>query len=195
MLCDVCISINFFAEERRALVNVEDDSLDRIPVETEMRLEVFYMINYLRRSDFNFSSNKWDAVVDVHTIEIYSTSTKKYPGWYKMFEVYVEHECTPALARVISGRPSFPTPDSEGCFALINSWVRECTELHKGYCPPQIVAPLPTRVLDIGMDGDADSIFLKLADSAEVGAYVTLSHCVSLILSVLTQFVCFFLYR
>ncbi len=39
------------------------------------------------------------------------------------FEVYVERECTPELTCAVSGRPSFPRPDSEGCFGLVENWM------------------------------------------------------------------------
>jgi len=95
-----------------------------------------------------------------------------------MFEIYVGHDCGPKLSAAVSGRPSFAIPDSEGCFSLVESWIRECTETHEGYCPSGLEGPLPTRVLDIGSDGEISNIVLKDTASEEVGAYVTLSHCV-----------------
>jgi hypothetical protein len=209
MLCDVCISIDFFVKKHKQyphhanlhavyqaaeqgcelcqalLVNVEDAALGRIPVEVEMESRVFYHIWYWKGNDFNYFSHEWDPPVEgVHLIEFSGERTGRKQCWEAIFEVYVEHGCAPGLARAVSGRPIFPTPDSEGCFSLINSWMRECSERHKGYCPSQIEAPLPTRVLDIGMDGGDGGIFLKFTNFAEVGAYVTLSHCVSLIHSV-----------
>ena len=95
-----------------------------------------------------------------------------------MFDIHVERGCAPELASAVFGRPSFPTPDSEGCFDLIGSWMRECIDTHGGYCSAQIEAPLPTRVLDIGIDGDGGDVFLKVTTFEEVVTYVTLSHCV-----------------
>jgi hypothetical protein len=114
----------------------------------------------------------------------FTTENERQRREFAKFEIYVEHDCAPELAGLVEGRPSFATPYSDGCFSLINTWMRECAESHGSYCSSESEAPLPTRVLDIGIGGGDDSIFLKVANQREVSAYVTLSHCVSLLLSI-----------
>jgi hypothetical protein len=94
------------------------------------------------------------------------------------FEIYVEYGCAPELAAAVFGRPSFPTPDSADCFDLIGTWMTECINTHGAYCPYQTETPLPTRALDVGMERNPTGVSLKVTTSEEVGAYVTLSHCV-----------------
>lgn len=113
----------------------------------------------------------------VCSIEFSAISDEIYRRFSTRFEPYVENDCDPELANVIPGRPSFHAPDSEGCFELIDSWRRECDSAHGGVCPSNSEAPLPTRVLDIGMEGNT-SVFLKVTYPGEVGVYVALSHCV-----------------
>jgi hypothetical protein len=143
-----------------------------LPTKLDMGSQILYHIY----------SMDWTDPTAIHSViflierECFST-TFEIPVEY---EIYVEYDCAPELAGVVSGRPSFATPHSDGCFDLIKTWVRECTEHHRYYCPSQLENPLPTRVLDIGIGGGDDSIFLKVANPREVGAYVTLSHCVSI---------------
>jgi hypothetical protein len=214
MLCDVCKSINFFAwgswgnphhanlhavfqaaEQgcelcRKLRIEVECSPLPSIvagevilPPQLDMESRILYSI-LINLSD---RTPTIDAVLfqtqrDGFKLDLGTGRPKR--GLCTIFEIYVEHDCAPELARVISGRPSFATPYSDGCFSLINTWMRQCTERHGGHCPSETEAPLPTRVLDIGIGGGNGSIFLKVANPREVGAYVTLSHCVSLLLSV-----------
>jgi hypothetical protein len=211
MLCDVCKSINAFAREDRGLhhanlravyqaakqgcelcreIRVEAERELRAQAERELRVQAerkFHFPLKLNTDSQIFygicSSIRTSAKESVY----FFTQNEMEPRYlcpFAKFEIYVEHDCAPELAGLVEGRPSFATPYSDGCFALINTWMRECAESHGSYCPSETEAPLPTRVLDIGIGGGDSPIFLKVANPREVGAYVTLSHCVSLLLSV-----------
>lgn len=174
--CDLCREICVDAERD----TTRSASFDNPGIfELNRDSYIFYAIRHsTRQQGFHFQ----DPPKVVHSIA-FSCGYMLAPRFETEFDIYVERDCNPTLARAISGRPSFATPFSDGCFALISTWMRECTELHKGYCPSQLVAPLPSRVLDVGMEGGSDRVFLKIADNAEIGAYFTLSHCVSLLLN------------
>lgn len=213
MLCDVCKSINFFSKESEnphhanlhALFQAAEQGCElcrEIRVKAERKLRV----QAERKFHFPLQLNT-DSQIFYGIYSSISTSAKESVYFFAQnemelghlrpfatFEIYVEHDCAPELAGLVEGRPSFATPYSDGCFALINTWMRECAESHGSYCHSETEAPLPTRVLDIGIGGGDSPIFLKVANPREVGAYVTLSHCVSLLLSVsLVLFVVFHL--
>jgi hypothetical protein len=211
MLCDVCKSINFFSKESEnphhanlhALFQAAEQGCElcrelRVEAERELRVkaECAPLPSSVGYKDILPTQLDMDSsiIYKIFTNFFVLFQTRRVAfkrGSNMIFEIYVEHECAPELARVISGRPSFATPSSDGCFALINTWMRECTERHGAHCPSETEAPLSTRVLDIGIGSDGP-IFLKVANPGEVGAYVTLSHCVSLLLSVsLVLFVVF----
>jgi hypothetical protein len=201
MLCDVCKSINVFAREARG--NPHHANLHAVYQAAGQGCELCREIRVEAERGLPFPTTSTHANMDSQIIyNIYSAypsgaiesvgfttqNEMKYSSSslhdVAKFEIYVEHDCAPELAGLVEGRPSFATPYSDRCFSLINTWMRECAESHGSYCPSETEAPLPTRVLDIGIGGDDGSIFLKVANQMEVGAYVTLSHCVSLLLSV-----------
>jgi hypothetical protein len=207
MLCDVCKSINFFAREFRnphhanlhAVFQAAEQGCElcrelRVEAERELRVQagrerllppslnmdcrIIYRISHAYPSDAIKSvvftiQNEWEY--PHRSLREFATLVIK---------IYVERDCAPELAGLVEGRPSFATPYSDGCFSLINTWMRECAQNHGSWCPSETEAPLPTRVLDIGIGGGDGSIFLKVANQREVGAYATLSHCVSLLLSI-----------
>lgn len=72
-------------------------------------------------------------------------------------------------------RPLEPDSASSPSLDFVDSWLRKCTtEHHAGRCSEESTV-LPTRVLDIGSDGD----IIKLVDGTDLtGRYACLSYCV-----------------
>lgn len=76
------------------------------------------------------------------------------------------------------GFPALPEVGSPVYFELLREWLRVCDEDHAQYgCPPDSDSPLPTRVLDVGVDNDLNSLHLYCANHDERGEYIALSHC------------------
>ncbi|KAI0176112.1 heterokaryon incompatibility protein-domain-containing protein [Hypoxylon sp. FL1284] len=68
-----------------------------------------------------------------------------------------------------------PDLASETNFAVARDWLQKCCETHRE-CPQDTSMPLPTRVIDVGISGDAPAPRLLVSSGAE-GRYATLSHC------------------
>jgi hypothetical protein len=56
---------------------------------------------------------------------------------------------------------------------LAKEWLTKCLSTH-ARCQNSLETQLPTRVIDLGMDGESPSLFVTKGVS---GRYVTLSHC------------------
>ncbi|KAE9371820.1 HET-domain-containing protein [Stipitochalara longipes BDJ] len=162
--CELCRAIRVDAE--RSFVQSASDNLS--PMDLDMDSQIIYYI---------FSTHGLEPTEATHSIWFFATFGRPKRYFNTQFELYVEHDCSPEFAEKVSGRTSFAKPYSDGCFALVKEWMRECLARHDGYCPSQIEAILPTRVLDVGLEGEDNGIALKIANPGEVGAYVTLSHC------------------
>jgi len=65
-------------------------------------------------------------------------------------------------------------PHSEGCFNLINNWVKHCTESHPR-CVITGESDLPKRVIYVGSDDDNSTI--RLHQGGGKASYIALSHC------------------
>ncbi|KAK1573875.1 heterokaryon incompatibility protein [Colletotrichum navitas] len=88
---------------------------------------------------------------------------------YSYFGLYPE-EGTPGLEGVVIGRPIKPPGEQIG---LVSDWVKSCDRNHKGcHSDP---CPLPTRVVDVGLDGHREPRLVVTGGAA--GRYTTLSHC------------------
>jgi hypothetical protein len=62
---------------------------------------------------------------------------------------------------------------SEACFSLARQWLHGCVNNHT-HCPGMRLCKLPTRVLDLGYEGE----YIRLYESnGEKALYVALSHC------------------
>ena len=73
----------------------------------------------------------------------------------------------------IDGRPVHESPISEGCLRMMFGWLNRCREEHKE-CPTQFEAQrLPTRVLDVGSEGE--NIRLVVSNGRS-GKWAALSH-------------------
>ncbi|KAN0092390.1 HET domain containing protein [Hyaloscypha variabilis] len=64
--------------------------------------------------------------------------------------------------------------DDPECFELVQTWIHKCCSRHP-ICSRASITRLPTRVISVGVDGDAAVPFL-LETSGETGPYVALSH-------------------
>lgn len=63
-------------------------------------------------------------------------------------------------------------------FQEIDTWIKDCLENHSE-CPRSADTLLPTRVLDMGVDGDGSSedVRLHVSSTGECGRYIALSYC------------------
>lgn len=63
-------------------------------------------------------------------------------------------------------------------FQEIDTWIKDCLENHSE-CPRSADTLLPTRVLDVGVDGDGSSedVRLHVSSTGECGRYIALSYC------------------
>ena len=59
---------------------------------------------------------------------------------------------------------------------LAREWLRECEETYRE-CQPCQEAQLPTRVIDIDLEGENPPDPQRYISNGENGKYVTLSHC------------------
>ena len=76
---------------------------------------------------------------------------------------------------ILSSMDILPTnTDSDASFQQIERWLDKCNTIHST-CWTDTPKQLPTRVLDVGQDGDA---FVRLYEtSGESERYICLSHC------------------
>lgn len=72
------------------------------------------------------------------------------------------------VARLVRRDPRDPR-----CYETISAWVHDCYKEHT--CGPTTDTKLPTRILEIGKDGEPN-IRLSVSDGRK-GRYVALSHC------------------
>jgi hypothetical protein len=77
------------------------------------------------------------------------------------------------MAQVVWTRPIHNDVDSEAFFRLVDSWIKNCS-LEHFKCQKYNNYELPTRVVDVGIDGEEP--FLFIADGCQ-GRWVTLSYC------------------
>jgi len=63
---------------------------------------------------------------------------------------------------------------SDSCFRLASSWLNTCTKSHPA-CRLGAEPPLPTRVIDVGIEGKQDPFLVE--SQALRGQYVALSYC------------------
>ena len=83
---------------------------------------------------------------------------------------------TPTTATTTDGEwePKLPALDSVEAFSTVRSWLAECLNHHPA-CKRQPLAPLPTRVIDVG-EKDNMSPRLHIANG-QVSPYLALSYC------------------
>lgn len=71
------------------------------------------------------------------------------------------------------GRMLEPSSQTDGCFNLIRLWLQKCFTVHRNSPSPSTV--LPTRVIDVGIQGESEPRLLSSKDIE--GPYITLSYC------------------
>lgn len=81
-----------------------------------------------------------------------------------------------ALKSVISGRRPQPTANSDYCFSLAATWIRDCLSNHQASCPHDARTELPTRVIDVGINDNSTTVHLVETKGLQ-GVWVSLSHC------------------
>ncbi|KAF4633068.1 hypothetical protein G7Y89_g5052 [Cudoniella acicularis] len=160
-LCqEICIKANAFGLPAKTTIYYDAEPFDKNDINFKLKSDICrtpYAIRfYVPRKFFGGKDEKIFEIV---------------------FDIYVERHCAPELAAMISDRRRFPTPDSEGSFDLIRSWISECLETHGEWCPFGTQVSLPSRVLDIGVEKRSEAIFLKITTPQRVGTYVALGHC------------------
>jgi hypothetical protein len=84
------------------------------------------------------------------------------------------------LAKMVPGRLRIASTASDTAFKRYRNWLRLCDANHR--CAPPINAPLPTRVLDVGVSGNDTEVKLvenlrQIDGSPFPPRYVALSHC------------------
>lgn len=84
-----------------------------------------------------------------------------------------EHDLSFAATQYGPRRPVTVDPSSEACTNMARTWLARCTS-HEN-CPPQVAAPLPTRLIEVFHEGQ--ECRLHISTSGEKSHYVTLSHC------------------
>ena len=67
------------------------------------------------------------------------------------------------------------SPTSSTSIRIANQWIQDCLTTH-ALCTRPDLAPLPTRVLDVGRLDETSNPRLHIGNG-EAGRYVTLSHC------------------
>jgi hypothetical protein len=75
---------------------------------------------------------------------------------------------------VVWRRPLLTTHDSEVTLNIARRWYQNCTAEHLN-CPRQLIAPLPTRLIEVGSDASEPSIYISPARAQ--GVYAALSYC------------------
>ena len=66
---------------------------------------------------------------------------------------------------------------SKNSIALVKRWLETCIQYHDTErCPPEAHV-LPTRVLDVGITGQGETVRLHVPDGSEKALYIALSHC------------------
>ncbi len=90
--------------------------------------------------------------------------------WY--YSVYLDNPDDESVAGIRDLIPGRKIALPQEASALVRGWIDDCERNHS-ICrrPP---GPLPTRVLDVGRDGDDPRL---LEASGRVALYITLSHC------------------
>ncbi|KAM6513776.1 hypothetical protein FALCPG4_014991 [Fusarium falciforme] len=79
-------------------------------------------------------------------------------------------EFLPAAGRL---RMIETTSSSQRCLDMLKEWLRECREGHPG-CPSNNQVKLPSRVIDVGSEGQDPRI---VETNSQLGEYLTLSYC------------------
>ncbi|KAM7189109.1 Heterokaryon incompatibility protein (HET) domain containing protein [Rhypophila sp. PSN 637] len=76
------------------------------------------------------------------------------------------------------GIPQFPLPGNPAYFEVLRSWVQDCNNNHGCWLHSNTGKRLPTRVLDIGDEGQTtSSSTIRLVETkTETGKYMALSH-------------------
>ncbi|KAG4439086.1 hypothetical protein IFR05_005428 [Cadophora sp. M221] len=59
---------------------------------------------------------------------------------------------------------------------LASQWIKKCDEEHK-FCKKSGELRLPTRVVDVGVDPESDTVYLKETAETDRDPYMSLSHC------------------
>ncbi|RDL38648.1 uncharacterized protein BP5553_02988 [Venustampulla echinocandica] len=88
--------------------------------------------------------------------------------------LYTTHDDVSASS--LKRRPFIKDFASEECFRLIKSWLDTCVFHHPG-CNTSIISQLPTRVIDVGMQGGQQDPFLFTPPQGYKYSYVALSYC------------------
>ncbi|OGM46136.1 hypothetical protein ABOM_004891 [Aspergillus bombycis] len=78
------------------------------------------------------------------------------------------------LATVFRGRPPKNTLDTAACHRFAG-WITDCNNQHRSCAMPP--GPLPTRLIDVGLEGSGDLVKLVEPGEETRGHYVTLSYC------------------
>lgn len=90
--------------------------------------------------------------------------------WY--YSVYLDNPDDESVAEIKDLIPGRKIGPPEEATPLVKRWIEDCERNHST-CR-QSSGPLPTRVLDVGQDGDIPRL---IQTSRQIAPYLTLSHC------------------
>ncbi|PMD16794.1 HET-domain-containing protein [Hyaloscypha hepaticicola] len=76
---------------------------------------------------------------------------------------------------IFTSRPVADDSSSEACFKVTQYWLKTCLETHGSLCQVVDKLPLPTRVLDVGLQ-ESTHVTLYIPNGQH-GQWFTLSHC------------------
>ncbi|KAF2644098.1 HET-domain-containing protein [Massarina eburnea CBS 473.64] len=102
-------------------------------------------------------------------VSMYSPQTFHVTGRTEFYR----HPDSPIISPHIGiGGDISAQPSSPDCMKLVNSWLQDCIDNHKGCSSYSSI--LPTRVIDVGSIGVEPFLY---STSGEVAKYAALSHC------------------
>ena len=76
---------------------------------------------------------------------------------------------------IFTSRPVADDSSSESCFEMAQYWLKTCLETHDSLCQVADKIPLPTRVLDVGLQ--ESTLVTLYIPNGQQGQWLTLSHC------------------
>jgi len=95
-------------------------------------------------------------------------------------EIYASPGTPPPLGHLTEATEILGDTGSERALAQIAKWLQHCTDTHKAGrgCPPNLEVPLPTRLLDVCLEGPGAVDSVRLVETSGMsGTYACLSHC------------------
>ncbi|KAF4633919.1 hypothetical protein G7Y89_g4193 [Cudoniella acicularis] len=98
-------------------------------------------------------------------------------GYEGVLDFYtLSHEDNGSIPAFGISRAVASKPDLRICLALAAKWMKKCNEGHI-LCSRPVDSRLPTRIIDVGLDEESDTVYLKETRDSDRDPYMSLSHC------------------